>query len=153
MATVNTNGVSYGIVSGSGYKQLHLPCANASDAFHVGDLVYLNVHLKALDTDGNAASGVGIALQPSLVNSGLDNSSAPAPTSALVGWDLVANMLTTASEVYANGMAVYIGADAQTITSVAGSHKVGRIVLPDGISTLTGASGLRIGVAIISNLF
>jgi hypothetical protein len=153
MATTNVMDIASGVIGGQGFKQLHLPCANATASVHVGDLVYLSGIVKPLDTDGNAASGVGLALQPSIVNSNLDNGSIPVPTDLLVGWDLVANLKTTASEVYAHGMKVYIGADAQTITSVAGSNHVGRIELNPGQTTLTGAAGLRVGVVIVSKLY
>jgi len=154
MATSNNNPLIYGLIGGQGINQLHMPCNNSTAPINQGDLVYLTDGLlHALDTDGNAASALGVALQPTTVSSSLDNSSNLTPKSIMVGWNMVASLQTTAAETYTPGINVYIGADAQTITTVAGSNKVGRIVLPDGVSSVTGASGLRIGVAIVSKLF
>jgi hypothetical protein len=96
---------------------------------------------------------LGVALAPSAVSSNLDLSSAPVEKAIMIGWDLVAQLKTTAAETYLPGIAVYIGADAQTITTVAGSNLVGHIVLPVGVTSVTGASGVLVGVAIKSNVY
>lgn len=155
MATVNQNPVQYGVVGGQGFKQLHMP-VNASFPIKQGELVYLDTtahHIKPAASDANYATGLGVALQPSVASSNLDNSSAPAEKAVMVGWDVVASLKTTAAETYYHGTAVYMGADAQTITTVAGSNQVGSVVLPSGVASVTGASGLLIGVLVKSKVF
>lgn len=150
MATVNQNGVSYGVVS-SGFAQCHLPVDNSDTPVKAGELVYLDSssHILKPLVDGSAALYCGMALQPSAINSNIDLSTAPAIKSVMVaGKGCVANFKTTASETYYPGTAVYVGADAQTITTVdPGSGKiVGRVILPTGVASVTGATGVNVPV-------
>lgn len=155
MATVNTNVVSYGIVGGQGFEQVHVPCSN-SFPINQGDLVYLDTsaHIgKVVASDANAATLIGVALTPYKVSSNLDNPSAPAEKAVMVGWGVVANLKTTAAETYNYGTAVYVGADAQTITTVAGSNKIGNVVLPVTQTAVTGAAGVTVPVLISNHAF
>ena len=153
MSTTSKNTLKYGAFSAEGFLKVGLKCDHANFPIHQGDLVYLNGgKAKALDTDGNAASLAGVALQPSAVSSSIDNSSAPAQKAIQVGCGLVAELKTTTSEVYADGDLVYIGADAQTVTSVAGSNPVGRVLLPSNVSSVTGASGVTVDVLVYGRL-
>ena len=70
-----------------------------------------------------------------------------------VGWDLVAQLKSTASETYYPGTVVYIGADAQTVTTVAGSNRVGIVVLPVGVSSVSGAAGVNVPVLVKSAVY
>lgn len=156
MATSNKNVVQYGVVGGQGFKQLHMPITHATFPINQGDLVYLDAAahiIKALDTDAHAAAAVGVALQPSAVSSNLDLSTAPAQPAIMVGWDLVATLKTTAAETYYHGTTVYLGADAQTITTVVGTNAIGVVVLPVGVSSVTGASGVSVGVLVKSKVY
>ena len=155
MSTVNQNAVKYGVVSGDGMKKLHYPITHASFPVKQGELVYLDTSahiVKPVASDANAATLAGVALQPSGVSSGLDNSTAPAEKTVMVGWDVVAFFKTTAAETYVPGTPVYIGADAQTITTVAGSNMIGRVVLPATVSSVTGATGVTVDVLVKSAL-
>jgi hypothetical protein len=152
MSTTSVNPVVYGPFAG-GLKQLHLPCANSTNPVNQGDLVYLDssAHIvKPVDSDAHAASLAGVALQPSAPTSNIDNSSAPALPALMVGMEVVASLKTTASETYVTGTPVYIGADAQTITTVSATNKIGIVILPPAVSSVTGAAGVRVPVYIKS---
>lgn len=156
MATSNINAVQYGIFSEQGMSEVHAPVTPGSFAINQGDLCYLDTstHIaKALDSDAHAASLLGIALQPTAVSSNLDNSSAPAEKGIMVGWNCVANLKTTAAETYVPGTLVYAGADAQTITTVTGTNRVGIVILPLGVASVTGAANVRVGVVIKSAVY
>lgn len=155
MSTVNTNVVSYGIINGQGFKQVHLPISS-SFVINQGDLVYwdASAHVaKALDTDAHAATKAGVALAPSKVSSNLDNTGAPAEKAIMVGWDVVANLKTTAAETYYTGTTVYLGADAQTITTVVGTNAIGVVLLPVTAASVTGAAGVTVPVVVKSAVY
>lgn len=154
MSTVNQNAVKYGAISGDGMKKIHFP---VSSSFEIkqGELVYLDTSahiIKSLDSDAHAATLAGVALAPSKISSNIDLSTAPAEKTVMVGWDVVAFFKTTAAETYYHGTPVYIGADAQTITTVAGSNMIGRVVLPAGVSSVAGATGVTVDVLVKSAL-
>lgn len=153
MATANYNAVSYGTIGGQGFSQLHIP---VSSSFEIkqGELVYLDVAAglgKPVASDANVAVLMGVALQPSKVSSNLDNSTAPAEKTVMVGWDLVAMLKTTAAEVYNYGEVVYLGADAQTVTVVVGTNSIGRVILPAGVTSVTGAANVLVPVYVKNN--
>lgn len=158
MATANFNAVKYGVIGGQGFKQLHQPVASASPVKQ-GELVYLDTtaHLaKPLDSDAHAATLLGVALQPSVVTSNLDNGSGVgAENSIMVGWDVVADFKSTAAETYYQGDALYLGADAQTVTKTVGAntHIVGTVVLPKGVASVVGATGVMVGMAVKSAIY
>jgi len=154
MSTVNTNVVIAGTVNGQGFHEVHVP-VSSSFPINQGDLVWLDqsAHIgKPVDSDAHAATLMGVALAPSKVSSNLDNPSAPAEKAVQVGWGLLAGMKTTASETYYTGTVVYVGADAQTITTVAGTNKIGTVILPVTASSVTGAAGVTVPVYIKNNL-
>lgn len=153
MATSNYNAVVYGSISGQGFKSLHVPVVHSTNPIKQGELLYLDTsaHIaKPLDSDAHAASILGVALQPSAVTSSIDSSSEKA---VQVGWDLVAQLKSTASETYYPGTVVYIGADAQTVTTVAGSNRVGIVVLPVGVASVAGAAGVNVPVLVKSAVY
>jgi len=116
-----------------------------------GDLVYFDTSAKvilALDTDAHAAYLAGVALQqvPLTVYS-----TAQYPQGGIeVATHGIFEFSTTAGDTYNDGDAVYIGADAQTITNTAGgsTHKVGYVKLAPGQSAVAYAAGLKIPVII-----
>lgn len=152
----NVNRTKYGAISGEGFFKLALKCNHSAAPIEQGDLVYwdsTNHRVTKLDSDAHAASLCGIALQPSVISSNIDLASAPAEKTVAVGWGCVADMKTTAAETYYDGALVYIGADSQTITTVAGSNAVGTIVLPAAVASVTGASGKVVPVLIKGKAF
>lgn len=153
MATSNTNSTYYGAISQEGFKKIQMPCTDSVSSVNQGDLLYFDGTAKIVKplTDANAASFCGQALQPSKPSSNLDNSGALAQQALMVGGaGLVCLLKTTAAETYSYGTAVYVGADAQTITTVdPGSHVViGHVILPIGAAaaTVTGAVGVSVQV-------
>jgi hypothetical protein len=150
MATVNQNAVVYGAISAQGFKSVHVPVTHSTNPVKQGELLYLDAsaHIaKPLDSDAHAATLLGVALQPSAVSGSIDASS---EKSVMVAWDVVAQFKTTATEVFYPGLAVYIGADAQTVTATAGSNKIGAVVLPIGVASVTGAAGVNVQVLVKS---
>lgn len=151
MATVNQDLIVKGTSNGMGFDQVGLACKNSVSVVHAGDLVYWDSAagcVKPVDSDAHAATFVGIAQQPSAVSSNLDNSNAPAVKSLLIGSKVICSLKTTASETYVTGTVVYIGADAQTVTTVAGSNAIGTVVLPDDVTSVTGAAGQSVQVLV-----
>lgn len=153
MSTKNNNLLSFGIISQQGIKEVPYPCADATASFNQGDLLYYDTtaHIvKALDTDAHAATFAGVAMQPSKVSSNVDNTASANPVQVAVGSSGVFNFKTTVGETYHFGDAIWIGADAQTITNTVGSntHSLGKIWLPPGVSAVTGAAGISVGVAV-----
>jgi hypothetical protein len=152
----NVNRTKYGAVSGEGYFKLALKCVHSAAPIEQGDLVYwdsTNHRVTKLDSDAHAASLAGIALQPSVISSNIDLASAPAEQTVAVGFGCVAELKTTAAETYYTGTVVYIGADSQTITTVAGANAVGTVVLPAGVASVTGAAGKGVNVLIKGKAF
>lgn len=157
MSTTNNNNLRTGIVAGEGMLQhSDVPCANGTAAFNQGDLVYMGSGIaKALDTDGHAANLIGVALQPSITNSSLDNSSVPAPKSVNVGYAGIFQFKTVSGNTYADGDAVYVvpstsGGDAQTVTNASGSHAVGCVRLKSGQASIVGGTGVGVNVLVYS---
>lgn len=155
MATTNTNRSLYGIYAADGMIKIQLKCTHASFPINQGDLVQLDNAAniaKVLTNDASAEFLAGIALEPSAVSSNLDNSGAPAAKAIAVGVGVVSGMKTTAAESYTDGDLVYVGADAGTVTTVAGTFAVGRVLLPSNVSSVTGATGVTVPVLIFGRL-
>lgn len=104
----------------------------AGNTIHSGDMVWVDTStadIKALDTDAHAAYFVGVS------NDTYDTSLAPYanPPVPPVGMSVQRRgrfkFYTTNAETYTPGTAVYIGANAQTVTlgSTATTHKVGYV--------------------------
>ena len=126
--------------------------------FNQGDMLYFDSVakiVKPLDTDAHAAALVGVALRAAFLALYTAQNLATGPgiqknyfNTALVGLGCIASMKTTVGETYTDGVALYVGADAQTVTTVAGSHSVGVVKLPNGDS-ITGAAGIEVPVLVI----
>lgn len=158
MSTVAQNNLLTGGVHGEGFLyHAHVPVSNSTFPINQGDLVYWDgtAHIaKVVGSDANAAALLGVALGSSAFNSNLDNSSATVAVYNIeIGYNVIASFKTTNAETYAEGTAVYIGADAQTITTVAGTNKVGVVRLPPRGSAVTGASGVTVPVLVYSHAF
>lgn len=154
--TISANTLKKGTISGEGIKSVALPILHSVAPIAQGDLVFLDTGahiLKPVAVDADAATLCGVALSPSAPTSNIDNGTAPLEKGISVGSDGVFELKTTASEVYHTGDAVYIGADAQTVTLTVGTNKVGTVLLPTNVSLVTGAAGIKVQVVIKSKLY
>lgn len=152
----NVNSRKYGILNGSGGLQVFAPVNNATFPISQGDLVYWDAGAsiaKRVGVDANAATLLGVALQPSAVSSNIDLSSAPAEKGIMCEALAVHSFKTTAAETLNHGEKVYIGADAQTVTTVAGSNAVGIVQLPPNVTSVTGAAGVNVDVLVYHKAF
>lgn len=129
--------------------------------FNQGDLLWWDVsvgYVKPLDSDAHAAYLAGVALRSAYIAPYASATIAGGPAmvknyfpSALLGFGDVYTLYSTAAETYAHGTAVYYGADAQTITTVAGSHLIGTVSLPQG-GSITGAAGVLVPVLVVPQI-
>lgn len=114
-----------------------------------GDLVYFDTSAKVVKSLDNAtthaAALAGLAKNGSFIQ----------PYSAKEYFNQIpvlvkgiVSLFTTAAETYSEGDAVYYGGDAQTITNVdpGGGTIVGYVKLGSGLTSLTGASGVKVNV-------
>lgn len=115
-----------------------------------GDLCYIDTsaHVaKALGSDGNAATLVGVAADTSFRNlygtKNYDTGILQVYSAGLFFFN------TTASETYNEGTKVYYGADAQTVTNVPGTNALGVCKMRAGVSSVTGASGTTVDIQIV----
>jgi hypothetical protein len=134
-------------------KRLVYPCdTSGSNNFNQGDLVYFDhsTHLlKVAASDANCQYLAGIAgvanpTDPRVYGS-TDNYQ---KNGADVHYGCVVTLKTTASETYYHGTEVSFGADAQTVTTVAGTYPVGRVWLENTSGSVTGASGTTVQVLV-----
>ena len=161
---MNTNSRD-NIVKAVGFdvKKLNYPLSDGgSFDFNQGDLLFFDAaakYVKALDTDANAAYLAGVALRPSFLAPYTAQNLAAGPgiqknyyQDALVGIGCIASFKTTVGETYEDGTVLYIGADAQTVTTVAGAHSVGVVKLNSGGDAVTGAAGVEVPVLVIPQI-
>lgn len=152
MATLAQDNVVKAI--GFDVRKLSFPLDNSgSNDFNQGDLLYWDSSakvVKALVTDGNAATLAGVALKSSALSLYVNQTTGSAVKNyepmALVGIGCIVRLKTTAAETLTHGLAVYAGADAQTVTTVAGSNPVGYVQLDQSQSSITGAAGVTVNV-------
>lgn len=152
----NVNSRKYGIMNGSGGLQIQAKVNNATFPISQGDLCWWDNTAKLakrVTADADAATLLGVALQPSVVSSNLDNSSAPAEIAVQFEALAVHSFKTTAAETYTTGVKLYVGADAQTVTTVAGSNAVGVVQLPANVASVTGATGVNVNVLVYHKAF
>jgi predicted RecA/RadA family phage recombinase len=124
-----------------------------SNDFNQGDLLYLDTSshtVKAVGSDGNAATLVGVASDTSWLTV-YGTKTYPTSGAVEVFTAGIFTFNTTAADTYNDGDAVYIGADAQTVTSTAGgnTHKLGIVKLRPGQGAVTGAAGTTIDILIV----
>jgi hypothetical protein len=142
-------------------KKLNYPlAADGSFDFNQGDLLFFDANIaKALDSDAHAALLIGVALRPSFLAPYTAQNLAAGPgiqknyyQDALVGIGCIASFKTTVGETYIDGAPLYAGADAQTVTTVAGAHSVGVVKLNSGGDAVTGAAGVEVPVLVIPQI-
>lgn len=129
--------------------------SSGSNDINQGDLVYFNTTSKfviSVASDANAATLAGVSTLTSFIDPyGLKQYLSP----IMVAFDVIAALKTTSGDTYNWGDAVYIGADAQTITNVAATNKVG-FVYPQSVPvigtafTIAGGSGVTAPILVIA---
>jgi len=152
MATLNVDNIVKNTRDVLSVNEYPLDTTGSHD-FHQGDLLYQDAtshNVYPLDNDTHAATFVGVAVFPSYI--------APftyAPTgavqkfyapSATVGFGCLVRLKTTAADTYVDGTALYAGADAQTVTAVAGSNQIGVAKMAKGVSSVAGGTGVYLNV-------
>ena len=153
------------IVKADGFdvKKLKYPLSDGgSFDFNQGDLLYFDasaMYVKPLDSDAHAAYICGVALRSSFLAPYTAQNLAAGPgiqknyyQDALVGIGCIASLKTTVGETYEDGTVLYLGADAQTVTTVAGTHSVGVVKLQSGGDAVTGAAGVEVPVLVIPQI-
>jgi len=156
MATTPTNNLKKRV------KGTHEPFklgANAS--INQGDLVTFigganNHYVQSSANDADSGNQVGVALQTVPVTSigaGDGNNRA---AGIEVGWGDVFTFKTTANDTYSDGDKVYLGADAQTVTSTqnnnTANNAVGYVKVDPNQGangTITGGSGVYVDVEVL----
>ena len=115
-----------------------------------GDLLYLDTSahvVKAIGSDANAATLVGVAADTSFRNlygtKIYDTGIIQAYSAGIFFFN------TTAAETYNEGTKMYYGTDAQTLTNVAGTYAVGVCKMRAGVTSVTGASGTTVDVQVV----
>lgn len=112
-----------------------------------GDLVYFDTSakvVKSADTDAHMATGAGVACNGSFI--------APYTTKMYGAGNIpvlqkgIVRMKTTVGDTYSPGDALYLGADAQTVTNTVGgnSNILGYVVLRPGITSLAAGATVTI---------
>lgn len=112
---------------------------------------------KPLDTTGNAQYFIGVAAKSSYLALTVSQQTGSIVKNynqqSLVYNKGVFSFKTTVGETYLDGTLVYLGADAQTITTVAGGGtSIGKVKLSQGQTSITGAAGVIANVAIVVQL-
>lgn len=145
-------------------RKLNYPHAGSSAAFdyNQGDLLWWDSaagYVKPLDTDGHAATSVGVALRSSWLGPFTSFNVVGGPAigknyyaDALLGLEVIASFYTTAADTYVDGTAVYCGANAQTITAVVGTNIIGYVKVPSGtapLGSIAGGAGVLVNVSIV----
>lgn len=129
-------------------KVLEYPITQGVD-FNQGDLVYSNSGIATVAaSDANCQYLIGVSRLASPMDPA-PYGTAVYPNYAEIEYGGVYSFKSTVGESYAHGTALYIGADAQTVTTVAGTYSIGKVYQPDG-ATLTGAAGVKVLARIIN---
>ena len=153
----NRNPVLTGAVHSEGFLYHgHVPCDDSVSPLKQGVLAYWDAtakKAKALDSDAHAATLLGITLGPSKVSSPIDNGSVPTEPNVNIAYGVRSPLNTTVGETYDEGTPVYAGADEQTVTTVAGTNKVGVVRLNPRQGPITGAAGVTVPVLVYSHAF
>jgi len=124
---------------------------DSSSTIHAGDMVYRDATaytLKPVTSDANAQYFKGVSLDQypmDVYGSTLTEQQTQIAVQGIGEFE----MKTTAGEVYHPGELVYVGADAQTVTKVAGTYAVGSVSdYAATVAGLTGAAGVKVKVNI-----
>ena len=124
-----------------------------SNDINQGDMVYIDTsahQVKSVATDGNCATLVGVAADTSFRNL-YGTKQYPDSGTIQVYVAGIFTFNTTASDSFADEVKAYIGADAQTVTSVdpGSGNEVGTAKLRPGITSITGAAGTTVDIRIV----
>lgn len=125
-------------------------------AFNAGDMVVFDAGVLKAATDANAAKFVGVAQNSSnlalYTKDGAIVANYEQQVECLVGQ--VHSFKTTPADSLTHLLAVYIGADAQTVVVAdPGSGKpIGYVLLRPGQGTITGATGVYVDVLVVPQL-
>ena len=142
MATISGNNI---VKPG---RVLEAPITQGVD-FNQGDLVYSNSGVTTVaGSDANCQYLIGVARVASPFDP-TPYGTAVYPAYAEVDFGGIYKFKTTIGETFEHGIPVYIGADAQTVTSTAGAmvYPVGKIDNPSGVN-ITGAAGVTVNIRI-----
>jgi hypothetical protein len=147
MATTSNNNI---VLRGSVLGMAIL--TNGTADINQGDQVYVDtsahvVKSLGVSDDTNAATFLGVAMDASYINpygTKMYSPQIPVMTSGVVSFK------TTAGDTYNAGDALYVGADAQTVTNTAGAltKKIGFVVTRPGQSAVAGGTGVTIDAVI-----
>lgn len=118
-----------------------------------GDQVYMDTTAKLVKSlgasdDTNAANFYGVAMASSYIQPYSSKRYQPLIPVLISG---VVSFNTTSGDTYNEGDAVYVGADAQTVTNTVGglTKKLGYIKMRQNQSAVAGGTGITIDVQIV----
>lgn len=119
----------------------------ADQTIKAGDMVWIDTAYKArvLTNDTNAANFIGVSNDQWPTNVYDPDIQEQAETIKVLGVDVI-DFKTTAGETYQPYQKLYVGADAQTVTNVAGSYPIGTVTNEPNNFALVGAAGVKINV-------
>jgi len=135
-----------------GFQHMDLNCG--TNVIRQGSLVAwdsTNKVIKEAASDAECAKLLGVAMDTVPVASNIDNGVTSVPKTMNAGYNDMFNLNTTVGETYENFTPVYMGADAQTVTTVAGTNQIGYVRLASGKASVTGAAGVMVPVYVFSN--
>lgn len=135
-------------------KVMYFPIkTDGTSDINQGDQVYMDTTAKLIKSlgandDTNAANFVGVAMGSSYINPYGTKKYQPQILVLIAG---VATFNTTAGDTYNEGDAVYVGADAQTITNTVGglTKKLGYVKMRQNQSAVAGGSTVTIDVQVV----
>jgi hypothetical protein len=154
MSTIAQNNIVREVAPKSLFESA-LPVLSSAVTFNQGDLIAFdntNKVLKAVTGTGDGAQILGVApntvvngLMPSPVQGTAVDGSAAIEDMAGPIYGVVAFFKATAGDAWNPGDPAYIGADAQTVTSVAGGSSIG---VYQGKAVASAASGTNLDILV-----
>lgn len=115
---------------------------------NAGDCIYFdwnNQVYEVCDSDYLAYSFSGVSNDTNPIPS--LNEDAAATRGIRINRHGIFEFYATSGDTYLEGIWVYVGADAQTVTT-SGNNPIGIAVMPDMIQSITGGVGVKVPVAI-----
>lgn len=119
-----------------------------ANVVNAGDLVWMdtsNHFIASIDNETHAAFFAGVALDGPYIQ---PYSTKFAQPQLPVGKKGIFRMKMTSGDTYSHGDALYIGADAQTVTKVVGTNILGTVALPPGVTSLAYVAGGELQIQI-----
>lgn len=169
MTTTANNNFHQGILQGEVELPFSTSNSSATAIINAGDIVWFDYAqtqgfgriVSSITTDAQAASSVGVSQMSVPINS-IAPTQDPTPNYIVINFNAIFRMNSTTGDTYNWFDALYIGADAQTLTNTAGgkTNVLGRIYFPPSNANgvvinpvnFAGGSGIQI-YAIIKPLF